>query len=325
MPSSAGRTIAFFQPDNPFTEGRRFHVLLARQPRPVEARVAAMLDDRYNRHWNERLGHLTFFESWPDSPKTSSLLDAACDWLKEQGVMAARAGFGTFEPGFVIDLYEQYLPRMMRHDLSCYHSLLKNAGFETEKGSAEYIIPVSGELTEAYRGHLRASRDSGYDIRPLSELPAEERVMHFTAAWNQSYAEHWGLAPLHAAELALLFQSTGTDVLHLSAIAYRDGQPAGVVLVWTENNSRWGAWRRLRKWRGTDDAANSFAIGVCPAARGKGVGLALASHAYLQLIAKGARFLSYGMVLDDNAASRRMAQKLGARVAANYLTYRREL
>jgi hypothetical protein len=53
--------------------------------------------------------------------------------------------------------------------------------------------------------------------------------------------------------------------------------------------------------------------------------LALASHAYLQLIAKGARFLSYGMVLDDNAASRRMAQKLGARVAANYLTYRREL
>jgi GNAT superfamily N-acetyltransferase len=326
MPSSAAQTIAFFQPDNPFMQDRRFHVLLAREPKQIEARVAAMLDDRYNRHWNDRLGHLTFFESRPDSPHTTALLNAACGWLKEHGAAAARIGFGAFEPGFVIDAYEQYLPRMTRHSLPGYHALLKNAGFGTEKGSAEYVISVSAELAEAYRGHLKAARSSGYVIRAVSELTADERAAHFTETWNQSFAAEWGLAPLHAAEFAVLFQAVETEVLDLSAIAYHDGQPVGVVLVWMEQGFRRGTWRRRTgKARGAAGPANSFAIGVCAQARGQGVGLALASHAYLQLIARGARFLSYGMVLDDNAASRRMAQKLGARVAANYLTYRREL
>ena len=299
--------------------------MLARGPKRVEARVAAMLDGRYNRHWNDRLGHLTFFESWSDSAYTTSLLDAACDWLKEHGATAARAGFGTFEPGFVIDVYDLYLPRMMRHNPPEYHALLKNAGFETERGSAEYVIPVSAARVEAYRSHLRAAMDAGCVIRALSELPADERTAHFTETWNRSYAAHWGLAPLHTAEFALLFKTVETGILKLSAIAYRDGQPVGVALVWKEHVDRWGAWRFTKKRQGVAGAANSFAVGVCPEARGQGIGMALAAHAYLRLIAEGARLLSYGMVLDGNTASRRMAQKLGAHVAANYLTYRRAL
>ena len=44
-----------------------------------------------------------------------------------------------------------------------------------------------------------------------------------------------------------------------------------------------------------------------------------------ELVRRGARFLSYTLVLDDNWPSRRTAEKLGAFVCASYVAYRRDL
>ena len=60
-------------------------------------------------------------------------------------------------------------------------------------------------------------------------------------------------------------------------------------------------------------------------ARGRGVGLALASAAFLELVRRGATHVSYTLVLDHNWPSRRTAQRLGAEVCANYVAYRRNL
>ena len=62
----------------------------------IVARAVAALDERYNRHWNERLGHIIMFEAMPDSREAVKLLmDQACEWLKGKGTEAARAGFGV--------------------------------------------------------------------------------------------------------------------------------------------------------------------------------------------------------------------------------------
>ena len=74
-----------------------------------------------------------------------------------------------------------------------------------------------------------------------------------------------------------------------------------------------------------DERLNFLGIGVLAPARGRGVNLAMASYAYLELIRGGASHLSYTLVLDDNWPSRRTAEKLGARVCANQVVYRREL
>jgi hypothetical protein len=58
-------------------------------------------------------------------------------------------------------------------------------------------------------------------------------------------------------------------------------------------------------------------------ARGRGVNLAMAAYGFLELVQRGAKYLSYTLVLDDNWASRRTGEKLGASVCANYLAYRR--
>jgi hypothetical protein len=49
----------------------------------------------------------------------------------------------------------------------------------------------------------------------------------------------------------------------------------------------------------------------------------MAAYAYMELVRRGARYMSYTMVVDDNWPSRRTADQLGAFVCANYLVYRR--
>jgi len=68
---------------------------------------------------------------------------------------------------------------------------------------------------------------------------------------------------------------------------------------------------------------NVLAIGVRESDRGRGVNLAMASYGYLELVRRGAKYVSYTLVLDDNWPSRRTAEKLGAFVCANYVAYRR--
>jgi hypothetical protein len=67
------------------------------------------------------------------------LMDAACESLQHQGVEAARAGcLGTTDSPFVVDDYESLPPILLRHNPPYYHRLLKDAGFETERGWVDY-------------------------------------------------------------------------------------------------------------------------------------------------------------------------------------------
>jgi hypothetical protein len=68
---------------------------------------------------------------------------------------------------------------------------------------------------------------------------------------------------------------------------------------------------------------NMLAIGVRRPARGRGVNLAMAAFAYLELARRGWTHLSYTLVLDHNWASRRTGEGLGASLCANYVAYRR--
>src|SRR5262245_24804234 len=92
--------------ESPFAEDRELRPFLARDVgRPV-ARVLAVVDLRYQRHWNEPLGHLVMFEALPDTrAAVRRMMDAACAWLEERGAIAARAGMGMLEFPFTTDSF----------------------------------------------------------------------------------------------------------------------------------------------------------------------------------------------------------------------------
>lgn len=309
--------------ESPFAQGRKLRPFLARTAGRIVARAVAVVDERYNRYWQERLGHIIMFEALPETREATKLLmDAACDWLADQGTEAARAGFGLLEFPFVLDDYDSLPPNFVHQNPIYYHRLLKDAGFESEKGWVDYKIAVRPELVTRWESAIEAARRAGYEIVPLKDVPEARRVSEFTDTFNDTFKAHWGWTPFITDEIALLFEAfTPVGMLETSVLAYHDGAPVGMVFVVPEVT----ATAVLHPGRVVQDAEklNFLGIGVREAARGRGVNLAMAAYAYLELVRRGARYVSYTLVLDDNWPSRRTAEKLGAFVCANYLVYRR--
>jgi GNAT superfamily N-acetyltransferase len=309
--------------ESPFARGREMRPFLARAGGKILARAVAVKDEHYHVHWHEHLGHIVMFEALPDSrAATKLLMDTASEWLKERGAEAARAGFGLLDFPFVLDDYESLPPELARQNPDYYHRLLKDAGFESEKGWVDYKIEVKPELVQRWKNALESARRRGYEIVPLKDIPNARRLTDFTATWKDTFKTHWGFTPLSQDEISLLFEGfKPAGVFDTSVIAYHNGAPLGMLFVVPE----FTATAILKPGRVLKDSEklNILAIGVRESARGQGVNLAMAGYAYLELVGRGAKYLSYTLVVDDNWPSRRTAEKLGAFVCANYMVYRR--
>jgi hypothetical protein len=135
--------------EGPSAAGRTFLPLVARRDGEIVARVLALVDQRYLDHWSEPLGHTSMFEALPGTQDAvRALMHEACAWLWEQGVVAARAGFGVGDFPFLIEANDTLPPVLLRQNPVYYHTLLKEAGFESERGWVDYKIEVTDEIVQ---------------------------------------------------------------------------------------------------------------------------------------------------------------------------------
>jgi len=312
--------------EGPVAVGRRALPLVARRGGRIVARAAAVVDQRYIDHWGEPLGHVVMFEALPDTREAvRALLDEGCAWLRSQGLEAVRTGSGpAFDMPYLLDAYDLLPPMSTRQNPPYYHSLLKEARFEAEKGWVDYKIEVTVEHVARWEHMVRAAQSAGFEVATLSELDEATRVAQFASVWEEAFARHWGTSPQSEQEWEELFGLVGPIGGHdVSVLAFEGEDPVGAVLGIPDLSMM--AVRADGRLLRPDERLNMLGIGVRHRARGRGVNLAMAARSYLEHVRRGNTFLSYTMVLDDNWPSRRTAEKLGGRVCANYLVYRRSL
>lgn len=311
--------------ESPFAAGRRLRPLLAREGGRIVARAVAVVDERYNRHWGSAIGHVILFEALPEARHAArALLDRACEWLARAGMRAARAGFGVFDFPFVIDAYDPLPPSVLRHNPPCYHAFLKDAGFETEQGFVDYKIEVTPERVARWESDVAAGQRAGFDVVRLRDVPLERRAPDLHQVWDDAFRSHWGYTPFSEDELSLVIASlTPAGMLDASLLAYQGGEPVGAL--WLVPDASAQAVLKPGHQLAAAERLNVLAIAVREPARRRGLNLAMAGRGYLELARRGARWLSYTLVLDDNWPSRRTAEKLGGEVCASYVAYRRDL
>jgi GNAT superfamily N-acetyltransferase len=337
VPPNADHLVSLLSGESPVAAHSKVQAFWVEVDGKVLATLTAVVEDTYNRRWNEHMGHLLFFEALPGYQQAvSELFSTACQWLKAQNCQAARSSLLiSWQVPLTIDAYDCVPTFLHTYNPPYYHSYVKNAGFITERGAVQYQVEFTPDLAHRYRQMVEQSSLSGVILRPMDFDRLEEETVLFTEICNDTFSEHWGMQPSTVAGMrGLTFGLKDFLVPEFIVFAEAEGQTIGVVYSLPDLN------QAFHKMRGKElennieefqqllkqiDHGALLIIGVKKQYRGRGVNLALAAKSYLAMIEHGYKTGSYTIVLDDNWRSRRTAERLGAMVTRNSVIYRREL
>ncbi len=320
-----------------FGPGFRIQPFWVEQDGRILATVTAVNAEAYDRRWNERMGHLLFFEALADQDlAVNSLMNSACEWLQAQGCTAARM---SILPGLTlphtIDAYDAVPTIFHTHNPSYYHSYIKNSRFTTERGVVQYQMEFTPELADRYREMIERAIDSGVSLRSWDFDRLEEETEILTALGNDTFSKHFGFMPLPIEVYRALTHGMKDFLVdEFMVFAEVDGQTVGFVYSLPDLNQALQAMRgkaieenieEFQRHLAAIDHGVLLVIGVNEDHRGRGINLALAAKSYLAMLDRGYKTGSYTVVMDDNWPSRRTAEKLGGRVTRNFNVYRKEL
>ncbi len=293
------------------------------------ARVTAVINHRYVQHWSEPLGQLIHFEALAGQhAAVAAMLERASEWLRKRGMSSARSGFAAFlDYPYAIDNYGNLPSFLLRGNPDYYHSYFKNVGFLTEKGQSDYTAALTADLIERYRRMIESATAADVTIKSWREYGFLAAVDSWTDVTNASFARHWGWNPISREEVRPMMASLwDSPVADLSMIAITGGAPVGSVFSVPDLSlvlARVRQGVKISPERGGGTRGALINIGVIDRMRGRGVALGIAARSFLTMAQQGMRYAGYTLVHDDNWASRRTAARLGARVTANFVTYRR--
>lgn len=307
-------TAAMMSNHSPFAKHSTAQAFWVRDDDRILATATALFDEGFNRHWKQDAGHIHFFEALPGADEEAKLvLNAACQWLSDRGSCYARLGFlYAWQIGLTIDAYDEAPTAFHTYNPPYYHGFVKNAGFHTERGLVEYRVRFNEDLADRYRSMVQSAQAR---LRPMDPARVLEDTGEFCKLYNEAFAEHWG-APQFTTEEAAGLTLGLAELLEPNFVWFAEdrGETVGFVYSLPDLN-------QLPEVR----HGILLAIGVRKSHRGRSINLALAASSYLEMMKKGYESASYTVVLDDNYASRRTAEKLGCRAARNFVVYQKLL
>ena len=110
VPPIRKEDIALLTPGkHPFWETARRELFLALRGNKPVGRIAAIVDDKSNRYWQEKCGAFGFFECLPDNEAAIELLGSAANWLHSQGMTFMRGPLNpstNYTCGLLVDGFD---------------------------------------------------------------------------------------------------------------------------------------------------------------------------------------------------------------------------
>lgn len=242
-------------------------------------RIVAIKDDLHNEHYDDEMGFFGFFECIDDQAVVSALIEAACEWLKEQGCTSIR---GPVNPsmksdfGVLVEGHEYPPTIMMGHTPARYERHLLNEQFDVAKEFYAFRYKFSehiadGEHLAGWKDLSRArqrimERFPNLQFRAIEASNYESTLRQINELGNTVRSEGWGFVPLTAGELDFMIQNLKQiirfDMIHA---AYWDEQLVGYIVNIPDVN--WALRRTFGRWDWLRMIQLPFLIRRCPRTR----------------------------------------------------------
>ncbi len=327
---------------NPFFREARATFFLARRHGRVVGRVAAVVDDRYNRFHGTNDGFVGLFESQNDPGLAAALFDAALSWLRRQGVKRCIGPVNLafhHDAGVQVLGHERFSSMLMPYNPPWYGVLFEANGFTKLKDLYSYEVQAIGGLPEKVRRLAERVKAQGQvTVRKLDLMKAEGDARQMLGIFNSMMKPTgFGFAPLSDAEFMLIANRLRPLLMlrpELSLIAEVDGEMVGFCLTVPDIQPAqkeaggklfpFGLAKLIWKTRSIN-RLRGLLFGIKDGWRRRGIDALLAHETFKNALKLGYQGGELGWAMEDDALVNRMLQTTGGKHVKTFRVYERTL
>lgn len=328
--------------EHPFWESARRELFLVyRQERPV-GRIAAIVDEKFNAYTGETCGAFGFFECENDQEAAHALLEAARNWLGEQGMTFMRGPLNpstNYTCGLLVDGFELAPTIMMPWNPPYYAELLESWHLRKEQDLFAYLIERSHIAPPDWLNEevARLKAEARFTCRTSSKATLTEDIRTMLELYKISWAQNWGFSPLSDGEAdQLVKELKGILDPGFFALFFHNNEPAAGMVALPDMapllrrlNGKLGLSTLWHWWRSREEIRGGYRIilfGIREEFRLMGLPLLL-----LDFMLEKARqkpdfqWVEGSWVLEDNVAVNELIEDFSGRLTKRYRIYRREI
>ncbi|QDA59258.1 hypothetical protein [Hymenobacter jejuensis] len=259
-------------------------LLLDAQGRTL-GRVAAFVNERTARTFEQPTGGMGFFECVDNQEAANMLLDACKQWLAARGMQAMDGpiNFGDRDRwwGLLIDNFGPPI-YAQNYNPPYYRRLLETYGFQLYFNQYTYFRKVAAPLSPDYRRKAnRLYADPDYSFEHLRLRQLSKYTEDFRRVYNAAWVKHSGVKEMSPEQAQGIMRKL-RPVLdeRICWFAYYKGEPVGFFIALPELNElfrhvggRLDWWGKLKfayhRWRGAVRTMTGIAFGIVPDHQGK--------------------------------------------------------
>jgi GNAT superfamily N-acetyltransferase len=334
---------------HPFWEHADQQLFLAMRGEEIVGTISAHVNRRHNEIHGDKVGFFGFFEVIEDYAVAQALLNAAEDWLREQGMEAIRGPENPSqneEVGLLVDGFDRPRVVMMTYNPRYYQDLIEGAGFKKAQDLYAWLIRTSifdhnvEKLPRKFLDVAEQARSrEDLVVRTLDMKHFDDDVETAKTIYNGAWEKNWGFVPFTEPEIEHLAQELkmilDPDLIY---IAHVDGKPAGIslgipdvyqaMLKARPQPNVWSLPLTLLKflwYRRKIDTFRLMIMGVLPEYRTMGIDALFYVETARSSFAKGYEYCEMSWILESNDMMNRIIERLGGHIYKTYRIYEKPL
>lgn len=324
---------------HPFWLNARRELFLARRGGQTVGRIAAIVDENYNRFHEERMGVWGFFECDDDADAAAGLFAAAESWCREQGMTFIRGPLNpstNYEIGMLLEGFEYPPTIMMTYNPRYYLDLVAGCGYAKEKDLLAFLIDWGSTIADRVTKLAnRVRRNHNITIRLAERKRFDQELKIVKQLYDAAWMKSWGFVPMSDAELedmGRMVSKIGDNDL-VFFVNYND-QPVGLCIILPDVNpllkrlnGRLGLWGLLKAlwYRREITGIRGMLFGFLPEYQRLGLPIVAFDYVNQVLHRKHYKYFELGWNLEDNDAINHFDREVGGREYKRYRIYRKTL
>jgi hypothetical protein len=334
---------------HPFHEHASTQLFLAMRGDEVVGTICALVNYRHNEVHQDKVGFFGFFEVIQDYAVAEALLQAASNWLREQGMEAIRGpeNFSQNEEcGLLIDGFERPPVVMMTYNPRYYQDFIERAGFQKAQDLYAWDIRTSifdYDVQRMPRKFVRVADDArkreNLVVRTIDMKHFDREVALAKQVYNLAWEVNWGFVPMTDHEIEHLGNELKLIIdPDLIYIAELDGEPVGIslgipdvyqaVLKAKPQPNAWSLPLTLIKvlwYKRKVDTFRLMIMGVVPEYRELGIDALFYVETARAAFRKGYEHCEMSWILESNEMMNRIIERLGGKIYKTYRLYEKPL